>query len=182
MSQTRLPVLPLVEWDCSPEAEGVCLCVTCPSNLLGVDVKANGSLVIGGGSGAGKGMTFPVRLDRDGVLSLGQVEDMHERAASVLAALGDAVYERMGTTCARDLSGQPMRLSDVAYLLGVTKQAVNKIERRALAKMRAHAHARECAEGYMGSVGTKSNADANAKEPVGAPYPDGGSRVLRRPK
>lgn len=164
----RLPLLPIVEWDCSPQARGVCLCLDCPDNMLGAEVKANATLVIGAGGGgsrrkrARRGVSIPVRTRRSGVLTRDQVGALLETAAEVAASLGDELYERIGTTCWRDVRDEGMSQGEVGEAMGLRKQRVAVIERGALVKLRARRDVREMSE----SVAPAWNSEGCRRTPA----------------
>jgi hypothetical protein len=133
-----------VTFDCASRG-GICLNTSCSSNMLGVEEKANGTLVVGaagGGKRAGRpidqGVSIPVRKTEDGVLTARQVETAEWRAAGRLVRLAVRIHDALGTTCMDDpvLEGRTLTQEEAAVAQGTSRQRVSQIEHRALGKMR----------------------------------------------
>lgn len=155
----RLPVVrddELAPWsrdraDC--RGPGVCPVLRCEHNVL-LTITRSGdteTIVVGGRGGTGKGLSLPAteRGTRTaaGRMSDAEVDAIEEQMADMIVDLCD----RLPSTCKLDYLEKPdllparpvrsdgveMTLEQVAATSAVTREAVRRVEMRALARLRA---------------------------------------------
>lgn len=115
-------------------APGICLVLSCPLNLV-LDRKPTTkgeSLHVA--SDKGRGLTVPMRRTSSGLVRTSKQEAASDAVAEAVVRRAVELEERYGSTCLRDV---PVRdLSEMAAVLGVSRQRVTEEVRGALVKVR----------------------------------------------
>lgn len=135
------PPRPRARWDCSSPG-AYCGNLACTSNMAGLHVTEDGTIVIGRGGGGRGGERGVVVLADAGDAQLSGEGGLFEAAAAMCVKLADDIVEQHGTVCGVELgrrlagTGQTLEQSEVGRALGMTRQRAQQIERSGLRSMR----------------------------------------------